>query len=63
MQAGRQPHHRKVDEPTQGVIPQLPRVSTVGAGGVHGHWCGVNDGDIAGVSGTGDGQSDFCGAA
>ena len=63
MQAGGEPHHGQVDESAEGVIPQLAGVPAVGAGIVHRYWCGVDDGEGAGVSGTGDGQSDFCGAA
>ena len=29
----------------------------------HGYWCGLNDGQWSGVSGTGDGKSDFRGTA
>ena len=63
MQAGGEPDDGKINEPAQGVIPQLPGVPAVRAGVVHGHRGGVDDGDVAGVSGSGDGQADFCGAA
>ena len=63
VQAGGEPDDGKINEPAQGVIPQLPGVPAVGAGVVHGHRGGVDDGDGAGVGGSGDREADFCGAA
>lgn len=61
VQPSGEPDDGQVDEPAEGMTPQLPAVPALGAGIAHGHRCGVDDGDVSVVGGTGDGQSDFCG--
>lgn len=60
MQAGGQPLQRQGDQSRDHVITLVPGVCALGTGGGHGHRGGVDDGDVSGVGGTGDGQADFC---
>ena len=63
VQAGREPDHRQIDETAKDVVAKLPGLCAVRAGVARGHGCGVDDGDVSGVGGTGDRQADLSGTA
>ena len=63
VQAGGEPHDREVDEATLDMVSFCTWGGAVRAGVGDGHRVGVDDGEGADVSGVGDGQSDFRGAA
>ena len=63
MQPSGESDDRKINESTGGVVAQLSWLSAVRAHADNGYWCGLNDGQWSGVSGTGDGKPDFRGTA
>ena len=63
MQPSGESNDRKINESTGGVVAQLSWLSAVRAHADNGYWRGLNDGQRSGISGTGDGKSDFRGTA
>lgn len=55
------PHDGEVHELSGYVVAQLPGAGTFRAGVADSHWSCVDDGEGAGVGGTGDRQSDLRG--
>lgn len=63
VQTGREPDHRQIDETAKDVVAKLPGLCAARAGVARGHGCGVDDGDVSGLGGTGDRQADLGGPA
>ena len=63
MQTGGETDDGQVDETAKDVVAKLPGLCAVRAGVAHGHRGGVDDGDVSGVGGAGDRQSDLSGTA
>ena len=63
MQPSGESNNRKINELTGSVVAQLSWLSAVRAHADNGYWRGLNDGQRSGISGTGDGKSDFRGTA